>query len=180
VAKKTQTPKAQPEKPAAQRADSTPSPNEFDLSKLNPIDPEDLERLEETSRTVMQTALKSQKLMSDVMRRSLEGDTSLMPQADPLHAAPELLQAWEHILSDPELLLQAQADLYRGYLDLWSGATKKLVSGEESEPAIAPEKGDKRWRSKAWSENPLFDAMKQSYLLNQRFMMGLISGAKGH
>ncbi len=164
---------------SAKAGESSASTDPFDFAQLNPMDPADLERLEETSRNVMQTALKSQKLMSDVMRRSLEGDTSLMPQADPLHAAPELLETWEHILSDPELLLQAQADLYRGYLDLWSGATKKLVSGEMSEPAIAPDKGDKRWRSKAWSENPLFDAMKQSYLLNQRFMMGLIHGAKG-
>ncbi len=183
TAKKGETPNGdtehrKPESPESDRESSAGRP-EFDMAGLSPIDPEDLERLEEASRNVMQTALKSQKLMSDVMRRSLEGDTSLMPQADPLHAAPELLQAWEHILSDPELLLQAQADLYRGYLDLWSGATKKLVSGEHSEPAITPAKGDKRWRSKAWSENPLFDAMKQSYLLNQRFMMGLISGAKG-
>jgi polyhydroxyalkanoate synthase len=176
--KKAAAPKAQPAKPEVQASEAAVSPNEFDLSKLNPLDPEDLERLEEVSHNVMQTALKSQKLMSDVMRRSLEGDTTLMPQADPLHAAPELRETWEQILSDPELLLQAQADLYRGYLDLWAGATKRLVSGEESEPAIAPEKGDKRWRSKAWSENPMFDAMKQSYLLNQRFMMGLISGAK--
>lgn len=140
---------------------------------------EDLDRLEEVSRTIMQSALKSQKLMSDVMRRSLEGDPQLMPQADPLHAAPELIQAWETILSDPELLLKAQSDLYRGYLDLWSGATKKLMSGEDGPAAIEPEKGDKRWRSAAWSEHPMFDAMKQSYLLNQRFLMGLISGAKG-
>ncbi len=166
-------------KDAGAKPESPSSFADIDFADLNPIDPQDLERLEEASRNVMQTALKSQKLMSDVMRRSLEGDTSLMPQADPLHAAPELLQTWEHILSDPELLLQAQADLYRGYLDLWSGTTKKIVSGEQPEPAITPGKGDKRWRSKAWSENPLFDAMKQSYLLNQRFMMGLISGAKG-
>ncbi|MEQ8405220.1 MAG: class I poly(R)-hydroxyalkanoic acid synthase [Oceanicaulis sp.] len=150
-----------------------------ETSELAPLSQEDLDRLEEVSRTIMQSALKSQKLMSDVMRRSLEGDPGLMPQADPLHAAPELVQAWETILSDPELLLKAQSDLYRGYLDLWSGATKKLMSGEETAPAIMPEKGDKRWRSAAWSEHPMFDAMKQSYLLNQRFLMGLISGAKG-
>jgi len=140
---------------------------------------EDIERLESVSRNVMQSALKSQKLLSDVMRRSLEGDASLLPNADPLHAAPELVQTWESILADPELLLKAQSDLYRGYLDLWSGATRKLMSGDDADPAIEPEAGDKRWRSKAWSEHPVFDAMKQSYLLNQRFLMGLLSGAKG-
>ena len=167
-------------KPAAAEAKpADPNAVSFSFDQFNPMSPEELEHLEEVSRNVMQTALKSQKLMSDVMRRSLEGDQSLLPQADPLHATPELLQTWENILSDPELLLQAQSDLYRGYLDLWSGATKRLFSGEETPPAIEPEKGDKRWRSKAWSDNPMFDAMKQSYLLNQRFLMGLVSGAKG-
>ncbi|XBQ15696.1 MAG: class I poly(R)-hydroxyalkanoic acid synthase [Oceanicaulis sp.] len=180
--KSTRSGSERPAEASAPKHETPPKPEAFtaaDLTALSPLSQEDLDRLEETSRTIMQSALKSQKLMSDVMRRSLEGDTSLAPQADPLHAAPELLQAWENILSDPELLLKAQSDLYRGYLDLWSGATKKVLSGEESAPAIEPEKGDKRWRSKAWSEHPMFDAMKQSYLLNQRFLLGLIAGAKG-
>ncbi len=140
---------------------------------------QDLETLEKISREVMQASLKSQKLMSDVMRRSLEGDQTVLPQADPLHAAPELAETWNRILSDPELLLQAQSDLYKGYLDLWANATKRLMSGEPAEPVVQPAKGDKRWRSEDWATNPLFNAIQQSYLLNQRFMMGLISGAKG-
>ena len=138
----------------------------------------DLETLETISRNVMQSALKSQKLMADMMRRSLEGDATLTPQADPLHASPELVQTWENVLGDPELLLQAQSDLYRGYLDLWAGATKKMM-GEDAPPAIEPEKGDKRWRSAEWTEHPMFDAMHQSYLLNQRFLLNLVNNAKG-
>jgi polyhydroxyalkanoate synthase len=165
--------------PAAKDSAAATPDASFKFDQFNPMSEDELAHLEEVSRNVMQTALKSQKLMSDVMRRSLEGDQTLIPQADPLHATPDLLQTWENILSDPELLLQAQSDLYRGYLDLWSGATKRLFTGEEAQPAIEPDKGDKRWRSKAWSDNPMFDAMKQSYLLNQRFLMGLVSGAKG-
>jgi polyhydroxyalkanoate synthase len=165
--------------PAAKDSAAATPDASFKFDQFNPMSEEEVAHLEEVSRNVMQTALKSQKLMSDVMRRSLEGDQTLIPQADPLHATPDLLQTWENILSDPELLLQAQSDLYRGYLDLWSGATKRLFTGEEAQPAIEPDKGDKRWRSKAWSDNPMFDAMKQSYLLNQRFLMGLVSGAKG-
>lgn len=138
----------------------------------------DLETLETISRNVMQSALKSQKLMADMMRRSLEGDPTLSPQADPLHASPELAKTWENVLGDPELLLQAQSDLYRGYLDLWAGATKKMM-GEDAPPVIEPEKGDKRWRSAEWTEHPMFDAMRQSYLLNQRFLLNLVNNAKG-
>lgn len=179
-AAKAATPKPPaPETAKAKAAPPNPDAVSFHLENYGPMSAEEIERLEQVSRNVMQTALKSQKLMSDVMRRSLEGDQSMMPQADPLHATPELLQTWENILSDPELLLQSQSDLFRGYLDLWSGATKRVLSGEESPAAIQPAAGDKRWRSKAWSDNPMFDAMKQSYLLNQRFLMGLVSGARG-
>jgi polyhydroxyalkanoate synthase len=178
-------PKAKPApKPAPAPARDTapqpaPDPAIAAAASLGLLGEADLERLETVSRNLMQSALKSQKLMSDVMRRSLEGDSSLMPNADPLHAAPELTKAWESILSDPELLLQAQSDLYRSYLDLWSSTNKRMMSGEAAEPAITPEPGDKRWRSSAWSEHPVFDAIKQSYLLNQRFMLNLLAGAKG-
>ncbi|MCH8491137.1 MAG: class I poly(R)-hydroxyalkanoic acid synthase, partial [Oceanicaulis sp.] len=158
-----------------------PDPAVAAAASLGLLGEADLERLETVSRNLMQSALKSQKLMSDVMRRSLEGDPSLMPKADPLHAAPELIQAWDSVLSDPEALLQAQSDLYRGYIDLWSATNKRLLSGEEPAPppALTPEPGDKRWRSSAWSEHPVFDAIKHSYLINQRFMLSLLANAKG-
>lgn len=140
---------------------------------------ENLQTLEEMSRRVLQASIKGQKLMSDAMKRSLEGDPKMAPQIDPLHANPEMLSAWEHILSDPELIMQAQADLYAGYLDLWANATRRMMSGDAVDPVIKPDPGDKRWKSSAWSEHPLFDAMKQSYLLNQRFLMGLVDGVKG-
>lgn len=140
---------------------------------------ENLQTLEEMSRRVLQASIKGQKLMSDAMKRSLEGDPKMAPQIDPMHANPEMLSAWEHILSDPELIMQAQADLYAGYLDLWSNATRRMMSGDAVDPVIEPDPGDKRWKSSAWSEHPLFDAMKQSYLLNQRFLMGLVDGVKG-
>ena len=134
----------------------------------------DMETLDQVSRNLMQSALKSQKLMSDVMQKSLEGDP-VMPQADPFHSAPEFGEVWRQIVSQPELVMRAQADLMKGYLDLWGGTTRRLMSGE-SVDAVKPEPGDKRWRSKEWSENPVFDAIKQSYLLNQNFLMGMVQG----
>jgi len=137
----------------------------------------DLETLDHVSRNLMQASLKSQKLMSDVVAKALEGDP-VLPQADPFHSAPEFGEVWSQIISQPELVMQAQADLMKGYLDLWSNTTKRVVTGDE-EAAIKPEVGDKRWRSKDWNENPVFDAIKQSYLLNQHFLMGLVHGVDG-
>lgn len=137
----------------------------------------DMETLDQVSRNLMQASLKSQKLMSDVMAKALEGDP-VMPQADPFHSAPEFGEVWTEIVSHPELVMQAQADLMKGYLDLWTNTTKRVVTGD-TDPTIKPEPGDKRWRSKDWSENPVFDAIKQSYLLNQHFLMGLVQGVDG-
>ena len=174
TADKTQT-AAKPD-PQTQAASGPESPNDFPMGGLSD---ENLQHLEEMSRRVLQASIKGQKLMNDAMKRSLEGDPSMAPQIDPLHANPEMLQAWEHILSDPEAIMQAQADLYSGYLDLWANATRRMMSGEKPKPVIEPDPADKRWKSDAWTEHPLFDAMKQSYLLNQRFLMGLVDGVKG-
>ncbi|GGB77697.1 class I poly(R)-hydroxyalkanoic acid synthase [Glycocaulis alkaliphilus] len=172
AAKRASTPGKEAGKPVTASPGSTPE------TPFPALPAADLETLETISRNVMQSALKSQKLMADMMRRSLDGDPALKPQADPLHASPELAQTWENVLGDPELLLQAQSDLYRGYLDLWAGATKKML-GEDAPPVIEPEKGDKRWRAAEWTEHPMFDAMRQSYLLNQRFLLSLVNNARG-
>jgi len=79
-------------------------------------------------------------------------------------------------------MMQAQADLMKGYLDLWSNTTRHFMAGEDdaaAAPVIEPEKGDKRWKSEDWSTNPVFNAIKQSYLLNQHFLMGLVRNVDG-
>ncbi|MBO6766495.1 class I poly(R)-hydroxyalkanoic acid synthase [Maricaulis sp.] len=139
------------------------------------------EALDEVSRNLMQASLKSQKLMSEVVQKALEGE-AVLPKADPFNAAPEFGEVWNHIVHQPELMMQAQADLMKGYLDLWSNTTKRFMAGEDDgggAPVIEPEKGDKRWKSEDWSANPVFDAIKQSYLLNQHFLMGLVRNVEG-
>lgn len=139
------------------------------------------EALDEVSRNLMQASLKSQKLMSEAMQKALEGE-AVLPKADPFNAAPEFGEVWNHIVHQPELMMQAQADLMKGYLDLWSNTTKRFMAGEDDgggAPVIEPEKGDKRWKSEDWSANPVFNAIKQSYLLNQHFLVGLVRNVEG-
>ncbi|MCX8505872.1 MAG: class I poly(R)-hydroxyalkanoic acid synthase, partial [Alphaproteobacteria bacterium] len=45
-----------------------------------------------------------------------------------------------------------------------------LMMGNQIEPIIAPPKEDRRFKDAAWSENLLFDFIKQSYLLTSRWM----------
>ncbi|WP_417497627.1 class I poly(R)-hydroxyalkanoic acid synthase [Maricaulis sp.] len=137
----------------------------------------ELDALDTVSRNLMQASLHSQKLMSNVMQKALDGE-AVMPQADPFHSAPEFKEVWQHIATQPDLMMKAQAELAKGYLDLWTNTTKRVFDGPV-EPTIKPEPGDKRWRSEDWTKNPVFDAIKQSYLMNQHFMMGLVQGVEG-
>lgn len=143
----------------------------------SPMSPPDFETLDHISRNLMQASLNSQKLMSDVMRQALSGDP-LMPQTEQANSAPEFGAVWTEILTHPEKLMDAQAGLMRGYLDLWSSTTQQVFAGE-GEDAVKADPGDKRWRSEDWEKHPLFHAIKQSYLLNQNFLMGLVHNVDG-
>jgi len=172
---------AAPKKPAAKSAKKpAPDATAEKVQAENPfgtLNTSDVEALDHMSRNLMQAALKSQKLMSDSMRKALEGKVE-MPDTMAANSTPELGEVWSKIISDPDKLMTAQASLMTGYLDLWSNTARHLVDGKEHE-TVKAETGDKRWRSDDWSENPVFNAIKQSYLLNQNFLMGLVHGVEG-
>ena len=168
--KKTESASEKPEESPKAKVGSS----DFNMSAMNPAD---VEALEHMSRNLMQAALKSQKLMSDSMHKALDGKAE-MPDTKAINTTPELGEVWAKIVSDPEKMMAAQASLMTGYLDLWTNTSKQIMDGTDH-PTVAADAGDKRWRSEDWTENPLFSAIKQSYLLNQNFLMGLVHGVEG-
>ena len=51
--------------------------------------------------------------------------------------------------------------------------------GQEAEPVITPEKGDKRFSAPDWQQNPMFDALKQTYLLTATTLLKTASEVEG-
>lgn len=76
------------------------------------------------------------------------------------------------MLANPEELAKVQAS----YLNFLDKQQKLFISlfdrkeGEEYVPVIEPRHDDKRFRAQEWKEQPLFDYIKQSYLLVSEFM----------
>lgn len=66
--------------------------------------------------------------------------------------------------------------LQREYLDqqlaLWSTMLQRKA-GEVSEPLVKPEAGDRRFDAPEWSASPVFDYVRQAYLLNSRYLQGV-------
>ena len=98
--------------------------------------------------------------------------------ADPLNANAAMTEIATRLTAEPERLIKAQAELLTGYMSLWSKTALRLSGQEAAEPVVAPAKGDKRFNDTDWSENPVFDAMKQSYLLTSNWLNGLVNQAE--
>ncbi len=84
----------------------------------------------------------------------------------------------DYYLADPARGLEAQTSLSGQFLQLW-GHTMKRLSGEESAPVIEPESGDRRFNDPLWRESPLFDFIKEAYLMTSQWSEGLIDKADG-
>jgi polyhydroxyalkanoate synthase len=84
----------------------------------------------------------------------------------------------EYWLEDPQRALDVQTRLGKAFLDLWASAARRLA-GEDSEPLVAPEKGDKRFNDPEWSSNQFYDFLKQAYLLSSRLANRLVIDAEG-
>ncbi len=91
------------------------------------------------------------------------------------HALSAIMEYW---LSQPEKLTAAQTELAGDFIELW-GRTYQRFLGHEVEPVAKPEKSDRRFADPEWDENPLFDFLKQAYLLTANWAGELVEKADG-
>ncbi|MCE4224528.1 class I poly(R)-hydroxyalkanoic acid synthase [Methylobacterium sp. C25] len=89
-----------------------------------------------------------------------------------------LTKVAETWMSDPQRAMQAQAQLGQAFMSLWT-STLTRMQGNAAEPAIPTDPKDKRFADPEWSSNPVFDFIKQSYLITARWAEGLVENAEG-
>ena len=164
--------RAQPS-PAAAAAAAFGASIDFPQAQLNP---EQREMMEKLSANLARAALTAQGAIAEAALRQAERPAALQP--DPFHVAPALTDVMGRLASQPDRLVRAQADLFQRYLELWQSAARR-ASGEPVEPAVGPAKGDKRFMDPEWSDNPVFDVIKQSYLVTSNWLNALVSGVEG-
>jgi poly[(R)-3-hydroxyalkanoate] polymerase subunit PhaC len=131
----------------------------------------------ELSKAMTRIAGRSQRLVTEFLRRQGNGGAS-MGHADPLNIGRTFFEMTARMMADPAKLMQAQMNLWQDYLKLWQSTTRRML-GQESEPVIEPGKDDRRFKHEAWSENQLFDFIKQSYLLTARWMQSTVKDVAG-
>jgi polyhydroxyalkanoate synthase len=83
---------------------------------------------------------------------------------------------WQAMLAQPQAILDAQLAL----ASAWSDAAANAFAGAASvprEPLIVPDPDDRRWSHAAWTTNPVFESMKQAYLLSTRALLESVDRA---
>lgn len=128
--------------------------------------------LETLSMNLAKAAMTAQSAIAEAALSQADRPAALSP--DPFNVGPAMNSIMTSLASRPDKLFAAQADLFNRYMDLWATTTRR-AAGEDA-PA-APSK-DKRFKDPAWSENPAFDVMRQSYLVTSDWMNGLVSSVE--
>ncbi|HEX4735971.1 MAG TPA: alpha/beta fold hydrolase [Allosphingosinicella sp.] len=83
-----------------------------------------------------------------------------------------------HLFSHPAELFRAQQKAAGDWMRLWGHAAARAI-GMEPEPLVEPARGDRRFKDPAWSQEPVFDYLKQAYLLTAQRAQELVEGAEG-
>ena len=133
-------------------------------------------QIEQLSMNLARAALTAQGAIAEMALRQADRPAALSP--DPFHVGPALNQVMGRLAAQPERMMRAQSDLFSRYLDLWQSSVRRM-SGESPEPVVTPAKGDKRFLDADWTDNPVFDTIKQSYLLTSNWLNELVSDVDG-
>lgn len=120
---------------------------------------------------------RTQRIAQAFLERQASG--SNFQVADPIVIGKAFMEMSAKMLENPTKLAEAQANLWQQYADLWN-ATAKRMAGETVEgPSRVPASDDKRFKDDAWSEDAVYDFIKQSYLLTSDWIYNTVREVEG-
>ncbi|GMQ95972.1 MAG: class I poly(R)-hydroxyalkanoic acid synthase [Gammaproteobacteria bacterium] len=146
--------------------------SEHDPTELKIPDPD------KVGETVARIAEQSRRLVEEFVARQAEDGGGEYQVLDPGDIARSFQELMEKMMADPAKVMESQLALWQDYTDLWQASLKRMM-GEESEPVIEPAPGDRRFKDELWSENPVFDYIKQSYLLASKYLHERVRETEG-
>jgi polyhydroxyalkanoate synthase subunit PhaC len=173
---------AKPPRPRAARIEAAPEPAaapkvETPAANAFPFAGADQRQMLETlSMNLAKAAMTAQSAIAEAALSQADRPAALSP--DPFNVGPAMNSVMTSLASRPDKLFAAQADLFNRYMDLWASTTRRAAGDETPAAHDAKLAKDKRFKDPAWSENPAFDVMRQSYLVTADWMNGLVSSVE--
>ena len=133
---------------------------------------------DEVRRTLTRIAEQSQRIVGEFAERQSRGEMPGYQVLDPTVITHSFQEYARHLMSDPAKAIEAQLAFWQGTAELWRSTAQRML-GREADPVIEPGRADRRFKDEAWQENPVFDFIKQSYLLSARFLQSCVRDADG-
>jgi polyhydroxyalkanoate synthase len=95
---------------------------------------------------------------------------------DPLGIGKASFDVAQAMFANPQALLETQMQ----FANAWLETTKRSIApaAERGTPIIEPAPGDGRFKHPAWTQNPVFEAIKEGYLLACKAMLDGIEAAE--
>ncbi|HYI41657.1 MAG TPA: class I poly(R)-hydroxyalkanoic acid synthase [Allosphingosinicella sp.] len=114
-------------------------------------------------------------VMGRAQQMMLEHVAKAMGEAQ--QAEPKAAQLpWLSMFPDPAKIAEQQADLWTQGLAIW----QRALGGEAPRTELADKADkDKRFAAAPWRDNPLFDMIRQSYLLVSERLLGSVDTLEG-
>jgi len=115
---------------------------------------------------------RAQQLMMEHLAQQMGAAAAAAPEPEKVAAA------WPGMamFGDPAKIMRMQAELWSEGLSIWQRAL-----GGAPEPSALAEKADKdrRFAAPEWRDNPLYDTIRQTYLLISERMLGAVEAIDG-
>ena len=102
-----------------------------------------------------------------------------MPQAlpyDPTTLTRAMIDFNTAVMIRPAALFEAQAKNWNDWTALWRTMGERAL-GQDTAPVASPAKGDRRFSDPAWSDEPVYDYLKQAYLLAAHQLQEFVAAA---
>lgn len=166
--------------PSEAKAEPKPEPKLDARPQSEPANPfvmpgaDQMQALETLSMNIARAAMTAQSAIAEAALSQADRPAALSP--DPFNVGPAMTSVMTSLAARPDKLFSAQADLFSRYMDLWASASRR-AAGDPAAPSTDA-RPDKRFKDPAWSENPMFDMMRQSYLVTSDWMNGLIASVE--
>jgi len=127
-----------------------------------------------TMQSIFDTSQKLAKHFADKHPEKLKSGQLFNPNIDPFNLSDSFQALAFQMMNEPTKVFEAQLGFWADYGKLWQNTAFKML-GQNVDPFIQPEKGDRRFKDEAWSNYLLFDFIKQSYLLTARSLYDTVT-----
>ena len=176
---KAAKPKAKKVKPAAPKVEAKPAAAAAPAAA--PVTPEGknypVPELGAFAINLIQAASLGQKAASLLLKNE-ESEGLSGVASDAKRIGKTILDVASHYIKNPVKLIEAQGQLWNGYINLVQATTRRLM-GQETHAIAEPTRTDKRFKDADWKNRVIFDVLKQSYLIASQWLDQQVQGTQG-